>query len=122
MQTVGVLLQRQHPQVVHQLDAEPLPAEPDHCATARTLQLTVLRQSALQLHPRRLLRLNQSDAGSAGIFSRRTDRTQDVRVYSHDGPIGHRKRGDNLMPKTQSLTRTLLACRLVDGRKYIRDI
>eukprot|EP00976_Prorocentrum_cordatum_P074343 1181481-Prorocentrum_minimum.AAC.5 len=36
---------------------------------------------------------DQSDTGSAGIFSRRTNRTQEVRVYSHDGPIGHRKCG-----------------------------
>eukprot|EP00959_Pyramimonas_sp_CCMP1952_P057926 1209232-Pyramimonas_sp.AAC.1 len=68
--------------------------------------------------------MDQSDTGSAGIFSRRTNRTHDTRVYSHDGgcapgvqrnkparrarwtnqmqgvriysddgPIGHRKRG-----------------------------
>eukprot|EP00976_Prorocentrum_cordatum_P022540 461021-Prorocentrum_minimum.AAC.1 len=34
--------------------------------------------------------MDQSDAGRAGIFSRRTNRTRDVRVYSHDGPIGRR--------------------------------
>eukprot|EP00976_Prorocentrum_cordatum_P032643 664712-Prorocentrum_minimum.AAC.1 len=33
-----------------------------------------------------------SDAGSAGIFSRRTNQTQKARVYYHDGPIGRRKR------------------------------
>eukprot|EP00976_Prorocentrum_cordatum_P030740 625625-Prorocentrum_minimum.AAC.1 len=36
---------------------------------------------------------DQSDAGSASIFSRRTDRTQEARVHSHDGPIRRRKRG-----------------------------
>eukprot|EP00976_Prorocentrum_cordatum_P016914 340479-Prorocentrum_minimum.AAC.2 len=35
---------------------------------------------------------NQSDAGHTGIFSRRTNRTQTTRVYSHDGPIGRRPR------------------------------
>eukprot|EP00976_Prorocentrum_cordatum_P055947 1128799-Prorocentrum_minimum.AAC.1 len=33
-----------------------------------------------------------SDAGSAGIFSRRTHRTQEAWVYSHDVPIRRRKR------------------------------
>eukprot|EP00976_Prorocentrum_cordatum_P082579 1184868-Prorocentrum_minimum.AAC.2 len=28
-----------------------------------------------------------------GIFSRRTNRTQEARVYSHDGSIGHSERG-----------------------------
>eukprot|EP00959_Pyramimonas_sp_CCMP1952_P246285 5147621-Pyramimonas_sp.AAC.1 len=28
-----------------------------------------------------------------GIFSRRTNQTQEARVYSHDGPIRRRKRG-----------------------------
>eukprot|EP00976_Prorocentrum_cordatum_P072330 1180672-Prorocentrum_minimum.AAC.2 len=42
--------------------------------------------------------MDQSDAGSAGIFSRRTHQTQEAwtpeaRVYSHDGPIRRRKRG-----------------------------
>eukprot|EP00976_Prorocentrum_cordatum_P000913 18411-Prorocentrum_minimum.AAC.1 len=36
---------------------------------------------------------DQSDAGHAGIFSRRTNRTKDARVYSHDGPIGRRTHG-----------------------------
>eukprot|EP00959_Pyramimonas_sp_CCMP1952_P191791 4010572-Pyramimonas_sp.AAC.1 len=31
--------------------------------------------------------------GSAGIFSRRTNRTSEAWVYTHDGPIGRRKRG-----------------------------
>eukprot|EP00959_Pyramimonas_sp_CCMP1952_P141328 2958163-Pyramimonas_sp.AAC.1 len=30
---------------------------------------------------------DQSYAGSVGIFSRRTNRTQEAWVYSHDGPI-----------------------------------
>eukprot|EP00959_Pyramimonas_sp_CCMP1952_P022796 479092-Pyramimonas_sp.AAC.1 len=30
---------------------------------------------------------HQSDTGSAGIFSRRTNQIQGLRVYSHDGPI-----------------------------------
>eukprot|EP00976_Prorocentrum_cordatum_P073505 1181122-Prorocentrum_minimum.AAC.1 len=42
--------------------------------------------------------MDQSDAGSAGMFSRWTSqtqeaRTQEVRVYSHDGPIRRRKCG-----------------------------
>eukprot|EP00959_Pyramimonas_sp_CCMP1952_P432950 9066376-Pyramimonas_sp.AAC.1 len=36
---------------------------------------------------------DQSDAGSAGVFPRRTNQMQAARVYSHDGPIGRRKRG-----------------------------
>eukprot|EP00976_Prorocentrum_cordatum_P068586 1179202-Prorocentrum_minimum.AAC.3 len=35
----------------------------------------------------------QSDAGRTGIFSRGTNRTQDARVYSHEGPIGRRTHG-----------------------------
>eukprot|EP00959_Pyramimonas_sp_CCMP1952_P205838 4304564-Pyramimonas_sp.AAC.1 len=43
---------------------------------------------------RDILTTDQSDAGSAGIISRRTNQTQEarmqsVRVYSHDGPITH---------------------------------
>eukprot|EP00976_Prorocentrum_cordatum_P062779 1176847-Prorocentrum_minimum.AAC.5 len=34
-----------------------------------------------------ILTADQSDAGSAGIFSRRTNQTQEAWVYSHDGPI-----------------------------------
>eukprot|EP00976_Prorocentrum_cordatum_P067221 1178642-Prorocentrum_minimum.AAC.1 len=41
--------------------------------------------------------MDQSDAGSVGIFSWRTNRTQEARVYSHDGTIGRRKRGYGLM-------------------------
>eukprot|EP00959_Pyramimonas_sp_CCMP1952_P470198 9496250-Pyramimonas_sp.AAC.1 len=32
--------------------------------------------------------MDQSDAGSAGLFSRRTNRTQGARVCSPNGPIG----------------------------------
>eukprot|EP00976_Prorocentrum_cordatum_P045789 924602-Prorocentrum_minimum.AAC.1 len=39
---------------------------------------------------RYILTANRSDAGRAGIFSRRTDRMQEARVYSHGGPIGCR--------------------------------
>eukprot|EP00976_Prorocentrum_cordatum_P112367 1195519-Prorocentrum_minimum.AAC.8 len=35
---------------------------------------------------------DQSDAGSADIFSKRTNRMQEAQVYSHGGPIGRRKR------------------------------
>eukprot|EP00959_Pyramimonas_sp_CCMP1952_P377398 7904879-Pyramimonas_sp.AAC.1 len=42
------------------------------------------------------LTVHRSDTGSAGIFSPRTNRTQEARVYSHHGPIGHRKRGSIL--------------------------
>eukprot|EP00959_Pyramimonas_sp_CCMP1952_P446875 9356884-Pyramimonas_sp.AAC.1 len=31
--------------------------------------------------------MDQSDAGSAGIFSRWTNQAQEARVYSHNGPI-----------------------------------
>eukprot|EP00959_Pyramimonas_sp_CCMP1952_P201821 4220226-Pyramimonas_sp.AAC.2 len=36
-------------------------------------------------------------SGSAGIFPRRTNQTQEARVYSHDGPLRHRKRGCIIM-------------------------
>eukprot|EP00976_Prorocentrum_cordatum_P063832 1177242-Prorocentrum_minimum.AAC.1 len=39
------------------------------------------------------VRTDRSNAESAGIFSRRTNQTQEARVYSHDGPIRRRKRG-----------------------------
>eukprot|EP00959_Pyramimonas_sp_CCMP1952_P100062 2092454-Pyramimonas_sp.AAC.1 len=39
-----------------------------------------------------ILTTDQSDAGSAGIFSRRTNQTQEARVYSRYGPIRRRKR------------------------------
>eukprot|EP00959_Pyramimonas_sp_CCMP1952_P183422 3835103-Pyramimonas_sp.AAC.1 len=45
---------------------------------------------------RYILTADQSDARRAGIFSRRTNQTQEAqeaRVYSHDGPIRCRKRG-----------------------------
>eukprot|EP00976_Prorocentrum_cordatum_P109089 1194961-Prorocentrum_minimum.AAC.3 len=35
----------------------------------------------------------QSDARSAGLFSRRTNQMQEARAYSHDVPIRGRKRG-----------------------------
>eukprot|EP00976_Prorocentrum_cordatum_P062787 1176855-Prorocentrum_minimum.AAC.3 len=44
-----------------------------------------------------ILTTDQSDAGGAGIFSRRTNQTHEVRVYSHDGPIRRRRRGYILM-------------------------
>eukprot|EP00959_Pyramimonas_sp_CCMP1952_P433330 9074445-Pyramimonas_sp.AAC.1 len=36
---------------------------------------------------RYILMADQSDAGRAGIFSWWTNQTQNVQVYSHDGPI-----------------------------------
>eukprot|EP00959_Pyramimonas_sp_CCMP1952_P307300 6432052-Pyramimonas_sp.AAC.1 len=36
---------------------------------------------------------DQSDAGSAGMLSRRTNRTQEAQVCSHDGPMGKRTGG-----------------------------
>eukprot|EP00976_Prorocentrum_cordatum_P090858 1188282-Prorocentrum_minimum.AAC.1 len=48
-----------------------------------------------------ILTTDQSDAGSAGIFSRRTNQTQEARVYYHEGPIGRRKRG-YILTKDQS--------------------
>eukprot|EP00976_Prorocentrum_cordatum_P046585 941240-Prorocentrum_minimum.AAC.1 len=35
---------------------------------------------------------DQSDAGSTGMFSRRTNQTQGVQVYSHGGPIRRSER------------------------------
>eukprot|EP00976_Prorocentrum_cordatum_P015937 319458-Prorocentrum_minimum.AAC.1 len=40
---------------------------------------------------RYILTTDQSDARSAGIFSRRTHQTQEAQVYSHDGPIRRKK-------------------------------
>ena len=40
-----------------------------------------------------ILTADQSDVGSGGIFARRTNRTREAGVYSHDGPIGRRKPG-----------------------------
>eukprot|EP00976_Prorocentrum_cordatum_P091740 1188645-Prorocentrum_minimum.AAC.1 len=37
--------------------------------------------------------MDQSDSGSAGVFTRWTNQIQEARVYSHDGPIRFRKRG-----------------------------
>eukprot|EP00976_Prorocentrum_cordatum_P116402 1196156-Prorocentrum_minimum.AAC.5 len=39
------------------------------------------------------LMTDQSDARRAGIFSRRTNQTQNARVYSHNGPIRRKTRG-----------------------------
>eukprot|EP00976_Prorocentrum_cordatum_P041654 844633-Prorocentrum_minimum.AAC.1 len=41
---------------------------------------------------RYILTADQSYAGNAGIFSRRTNRMQDAQAYSHGGPFGCRKR------------------------------
>eukprot|EP00959_Pyramimonas_sp_CCMP1952_P098027 2048829-Pyramimonas_sp.AAC.1 len=40
-----------------------------------------------------VLTTDRSDARSVGTFSQRTNRMQEARVYSHDGPNGRRKRG-----------------------------
>eukprot|EP00976_Prorocentrum_cordatum_P071937 1180520-Prorocentrum_minimum.AAC.1 len=45
-----------------------------------------------------ILTTDQSDAGSASIFSRQTNRTQEARVCSHDGPIGRRAGATTHMP------------------------
>eukprot|EP00959_Pyramimonas_sp_CCMP1952_P150258 3144482-Pyramimonas_sp.AAC.2 len=42
---------------------------------------------------RSILTTDQSDAGSAGIFSQRINQTQGAQVYSHGGPIGRRQPG-----------------------------
>eukprot|EP00976_Prorocentrum_cordatum_P007937 157697-Prorocentrum_minimum.AAC.1 len=39
-----------------------------------------------------ILTTDPSDAGRMVIFARRTNQTQEAWVYSHDGPIRHRKR------------------------------
>eukprot|EP00976_Prorocentrum_cordatum_P013193 263473-Prorocentrum_minimum.AAC.3 len=44
-----------------------------------------------------------------GIFSRRTDHTQEVRAFSHDGPIIRRKRG-HILTTDQSCKRGVRAC------------
>eukprot|EP00976_Prorocentrum_cordatum_P084724 1185780-Prorocentrum_minimum.AAC.3 len=46
-----------------------------------------------QVYSRNTTWRDQSGAGSVGIFSRRTNQTQEAWVYSHDGPIRRRKRG-----------------------------
>eukprot|EP00976_Prorocentrum_cordatum_P011831 238320-Prorocentrum_minimum.AAC.1 len=56
-----------------------------------------------------ILTTDQSDAGSAGIFLRRTNQTQEVRVYSHDGPIGHWKPCDRA--RARAVMQMLRACR-----------
>ena len=56
-----------------------------------------------------ILTTDQSYAGSAGIFSRRTNRTQRAWVYSHNGPIRCRKRGYTLTAD-QSETRETRVC------------
>eukprot|EP00959_Pyramimonas_sp_CCMP1952_P279310 5839815-Pyramimonas_sp.AAC.1 len=51
--------------------------------------------------------MDQSDAGSAGTFSRWTNQTQEARVYTHDGPIRRRKRGSILtMDQSEREVRT----------------
>eukprot|EP00959_Pyramimonas_sp_CCMP1952_P337000 7056996-Pyramimonas_sp.AAC.1 len=35
--------------------------------------------------------VDQSDSGSAGMYSRRTNLIQEARIYSHNGPIRFRK-------------------------------
>eukprot|EP00976_Prorocentrum_cordatum_P089517 1187761-Prorocentrum_minimum.AAC.1 len=47
---------------------------------------------ATTISPARVVPPDQSDAGSASIFARRTNQAQEARVYSHDGPIRRRKR------------------------------
>eukprot|EP00959_Pyramimonas_sp_CCMP1952_P444158 9298920-Pyramimonas_sp.AAC.1 len=48
--------------------------------------------------------MDHSDTGSAGIFSRWTNRTQEMRVYSHDGPIGQPIERLDDARRTRSLT------------------
>eukprot|EP00976_Prorocentrum_cordatum_P053263 1074661-Prorocentrum_minimum.AAC.1 len=42
-----------------------------------------------------ILTMDQSAAGSAGIFSRWTNQTQEPRAYSHNGPIGNIGRNES---------------------------
>eukprot|EP00976_Prorocentrum_cordatum_P060214 1175806-Prorocentrum_minimum.AAC.1 len=51
-------------------------------ASAVTLAVVLTASAVLTTDP--------LGVGRMGIFSRRTNRTQDVRVYSHGGPIGRR--------------------------------
>eukprot|EP00976_Prorocentrum_cordatum_P099723 1191944-Prorocentrum_minimum.AAC.2 len=44
------------------------------------------------------------DAGSAGIFSQRTNQTQEARVYSHSGPIRRMKKRGYILTTDQSDT------------------
>eukprot|EP00959_Pyramimonas_sp_CCMP1952_P019731 416935-Pyramimonas_sp.AAC.1 len=48
--------------------------------------------------------MDQSDAGSAGIFSQWTNQTQETRVYSHDGPITFPGRGVQLRVRARHLS------------------
>eukprot|EP00976_Prorocentrum_cordatum_P090456 1188133-Prorocentrum_minimum.AAC.7 len=59
---------------------------------ARVL-VTVSGQAPPTRRARNILAADQSDARSAGIFSRRTNQTQEPRVFSHDGPIRRKKCG-----------------------------
>eukprot|EP00976_Prorocentrum_cordatum_P064877 1177670-Prorocentrum_minimum.AAC.1 len=52
-----------------------------------------MKLSAPLTHHGYILTADQSDTRSTGIFSRRTNQTQETRVYSHGGPIRHRKHG-----------------------------
>eukprot|EP00976_Prorocentrum_cordatum_P093081 1189225-Prorocentrum_minimum.AAC.3 len=49
---------------------------------------------------RYILTADQSDAGRAGIFSRRTHQTRDAQVYSHGGPV--RRTTRSMRPSTAS--------------------
>eukprot|EP00976_Prorocentrum_cordatum_P026553 539575-Prorocentrum_minimum.AAC.1 len=67
-------------------------------STPSTLARAPVSASAHRAHSEKrgsgyILTTDQSYTGSTGIFSRRTNHTQDARVYSHNGPIKHRKRG-----------------------------
>eukprot|EP00959_Pyramimonas_sp_CCMP1952_P135934 2843819-Pyramimonas_sp.AAC.2 len=48
--------------------------------------------------------MDQSDAGSLGIFSRWTNQMQEAWVYSHDGPIRCGRRGYILTSPQTALT------------------
>eukprot|EP00976_Prorocentrum_cordatum_P002032 40637-Prorocentrum_minimum.AAC.1 len=56
--------------------------------------------------------MDQSDTGSTGIFSRRTNQIQEARVYSHDGPLGRRKRGYVLTTDHSDVSLTSGVCKL----------
>eukprot|EP00959_Pyramimonas_sp_CCMP1952_P071073 1483741-Pyramimonas_sp.AAC.1 len=60
--------------------------------STESLALTTIRSGRFVLVCISIL-TDQSDAGSAGIFSQRTNQTREARVYSHDRPIRRRKVG-----------------------------
>eukprot|EP00959_Pyramimonas_sp_CCMP1952_P162867 3404867-Pyramimonas_sp.AAC.1 len=64
-----------------------------HSEYSRRLFLRETSRRPIRRRKRRyVLTADQSDAGSAGMFSRRTNQTREAQVYSQGGPIRRKKR------------------------------